>query len=190
MNIERSLLPSRPVCEAGLAISDDHGKSWRPSRPIIGPALNQPSVVRRKDGVLLAYLGEEAFDLGDNHDEQLTHRIFLSQSRDEGGSWSLAVPTDLPNPNSSLEVLALRDSRWVLIYNDSETDRHTLAWAMSNDEGRSWKWQRHLESTPGGRFHQKPNGGVMTLLKEPVLSASLVRKGPSAVGAVGGNPSF
>jgi predicted neuraminidase len=139
---------------AGLmAISDDQGKSWRPSRPIIGPALNQPSVVRRKDGVLLAYLREEAFDLGDNHDDQLTHRIFLSQSRDEGESWSLAVPTDLPNPNSSLEVLALRDGRWVLIYNDSETDRHTLALTMSDDEGRSWKWQRHLESTPGGRFH-------------------------------------
>ena len=101
---------------------------------IIGPALNQPSVVRKEDGSLLAYMREEAFDLGD--DQQLAHRILMSQSRDDGESWSLAVPTDLPNPNSSLEVLALRDGRWVLVYNDSETNRHTLALAMSDDEGR------------------------------------------------------
>jgi predicted neuraminidase len=136
-----------------MAISDDQGKSWRPSRPIIGPALNQPSVVRKKDGVLVAYLREESFDLGNNHDEQLAHRVFLSRSRDDGESWSLAVPTNLPNPNSSLEALALRDGRWVMIYNDSETGRHTLALTMSDDEGRSWKWKRHLESAPGGRFH-------------------------------------
>jgi predicted neuraminidase len=137
---------------AGLmAISDDQGKSWRPSKPIIGPALNQPSVVRKKDGTLLAYMREETFDIGD--DQELMHRILLSQSHDDGESWSLAVPTELPNPNSSVEVLALRDGRWVLVYNDSEKDRHTLALAMSDDEGRSWKWQRHLETKPGGRFH-------------------------------------
>ncbi|MCP5521151.1 MAG: exo-alpha-sialidase [Verrucomicrobiales bacterium] len=134
-----------------MAISDDQGRSWRASSPIIGPALNQPSVVRRKDGTLLAYLREESFD--DGQDEQLTHRILVSESRDDGESWSLAEPTDLPNPNSSVEALVLRDGRWVLVYNDSETDRHTLALAMSKDEGRSWKWRRHLESTPGGGFH-------------------------------------
>jgi predicted neuraminidase len=77
----------------------------------------------------------------------------LSESRDDGASWSLAVPTDLPNPNASVEVLALRDGRWVLAYNDSEKDRHTLTLAMSADEGRSWKWQRRLEDKPGGQFH-------------------------------------
>jgi predicted neuraminidase len=134
-----------------MAISDDQGKSWRASGPIIGPALNQPSVVPRTDGTLLAYMREEAFDMGD--DQELTRRIFLSESRDEGESWSLAVPTDLPNPNASVEVIALRDGRWVLVYNDAERDRETLALAMSADEGRSWKWQRRLEDTPGGRFH-------------------------------------
>jgi len=137
---------------AGLmAISDDQGKSWRASKPIIGPALNQPSVVRRKDGTLLAYLREESFLSAD--DQQLSHRILVSESRDDGETWSLAVPTELPNPNASVEALALRDGRWVLAYNDSEQDRHTLALAMSDDEGRSWKWQRRLEDRPGGLFH-------------------------------------
>jgi len=137
---------------AGLmAISDDQGKSWRAGGPIIGAALNQPSVVRKKDGTLLAYLREEAFDAAD--DRQLTHRIQLSQSRDEGETWSLAVPTDLPNPNASIEVLALRDGRWVLVYNDTENDRHSLSLLMSDDEWASWKWKRHLDDMPGGRFH-------------------------------------
>lgn len=134
-----------------MAISDDQGKSWRASGPIIGPALNQPSVVRRKDGTLLAYMREEAFAL--SGDRQLSYRILLSESRDDGESWSLAVPTDLPNPNASVEVLALKDGRWVLVYNDSEKDRHTLTLALSDDEGRSWKWQRRLEDQSGGQFH-------------------------------------
>lgn len=134
-----------------MAISDDQGKSWRAGGPMIGPALNQPSVVRRKDGTLLAYMREEAFQSAE--DQQLSHRILVSESRDDGESWSLAVPTDLPNPNASVEALALRDGRWVLVYNDSEKDRHTLVLAMSDDEGRSWKWQRHVENKSGGRFH-------------------------------------
>ena len=127
-----------------MAISDDQGKSWRPSSPIIGAGLNQPSVVRRRDGTLLAYMREEG---------ELKLCILLSESRDDGETWSLAVPTDLPNPNSSLEALVLRDGRWVLVYNDSEEDRHTLVLALSDDEGRLWGWKRHLENTPGGRFH-------------------------------------
>ncbi len=86
-------------------------------------------------------------------DQELTRRILVSESRDDGESWSLAVPTDLPNPNASVKVIALRDGRWILVYNDAEKDRETLALAMSEDEGRSWKWRRRLEDTPGGRFH-------------------------------------
>lgn len=180
---------------AGLmAISDDQGASWRASRPIVGPALNQPSVVRRKDGTLLAYLREETFDTGD--DEQLSRRILVSQSSDDGESWSLAVPTDLPNPNSSVEVLALRDGRWILVYNDSETDRHTLALAMSEDEGRSWPWRRRLEDRPGGRFHYpsliqtrdgriqatytfQPGGDTARSIKHVSLEPDWIRAAPS-----------
>ena len=137
---------------AGLmAISDDQGRTWHPGGPIIGPALNQPSVVRRRDGTLVAYLREEAFELGD--DQELFHRILRSESRDRGETWSLAVPTDLPNPNASIEALALRDGRWVLVYNDTEKERESLALALSDDEGTTWKWRRQLEHAPGGSFH-------------------------------------
>jgi len=131
--------------EVGLvAISDDQGESWRPSAPIPGALLNQPTIVRKHNGDLIAYMREE----GD-----LKHRVLESRSTDQGETWSVAAYTDIPNPNASLEVIALQDGRWVMAYNDSETDRDTLALSLSDDEGVSWKWTRHLDRKPGGDFH-------------------------------------
>jgi len=127
-----------------MAISDDEGKSWRPSSPVVGPVLNQPTVVRKKDGTLVAYMREE----GD-----MRRRALMSESKDDGETWSVATYTDVPNPNSSLEVLGLADGRWVMVYNDSETERDTLALSMSDDEGKTWKWTRHLEKKTGCAYH-------------------------------------
>ena len=127
-----------------MAISDDGGQSWRPSRPIVGVGLNQPSVVRKRDGTLVAYLRREG---------PPPHRVQMSSSKDDGETWSLAIATDIPNPNASIEAIGLRDGRWVLAYNDLEEGRDSLALALSDDEGKSWKWRRHLERKAGGLFH-------------------------------------
>lgn len=127
-----------------MALSDDGGATWHPSSPMGGALLNQPTVLRKKDGTLAAYLREE----GD-----LRHRVLHSESTDDGETWSVAAYTDIPNPNSSLEAIALGDGRWIMVYNDSETDRHTLACSMSDDEGATWKWTRHLDNKAGGEFH-------------------------------------
>jgi predicted neuraminidase len=127
-----------------MALSDDQGKTWRPSEPIVGLALNQPSLARKQDGTLAAYMREE---------NDYLHRILCSESTDDGETWSLAEATDMPNPNASVEALTLRDGRWLLLYNDSETARDTLLLAMSGDEGGQWSWKRHLECEPGGQFH-------------------------------------
>lgn len=139
-----------------MAISDDDGASWRPSAPIVGAALNQPSLARKKDGTLVAYMREE---------NDILHRILCSESRDDGETWSIAAPTELPNPNASVEALTLHDGRWLLAYNDSEKTRDTLALALSDDEGDTWKWVRHLEHEKGGSFHypymiQSPDGRI------------------------------
>ena len=39
----------------------------------------------------------------------------------------------------------LRDGLWLLINNDLEDGRYSLAVSLSDDEGRTWKWTRHLE---------------------------------------------
>ena len=127
-----------------MAISDDRGETWRPSAPIVGLALNQPSLARKQDGTLVAYMREE---------NEYLRRIMRSESTDDGETWSLAKATDLPNPNASIEALTLEDGRWLLLYNDSETTRDSLLLALSQDEGATWSAQRHMEQDPGGQFH-------------------------------------
>ncbi|MBM3495341.1 MAG: exo-alpha-sialidase [Armatimonadetes bacterium] len=126
-----------------MAISDDQGRTWRCSSPIVGMCLNQPSVVRRRGGLLVAYMREE---------DEVKRRVLVSESRDDGETWSPARWTDIPNPNSSVEVIALRDGRWVMAFNDTGEHRDSLALAMSDDEGKTWRWKRHLERKTGGSF--------------------------------------
>jgi predicted neuraminidase len=84
-------------------------------------------------------------------------RLHQSESRDRGETWSPVSDSDLPNPGSGAEIMALRNGHWALISNDSETGRNSLAVSISDDEGKTWKWKRHLESEPpgpnAGRFH-------------------------------------
>jgi len=62
------------------------------------------------------------------------------------------VDTEIPNPGSSLATAVLEDGRWVLIYNDTEEGRRSLAVSMSEDEGKTWKWTRHIETDPNGTY--------------------------------------
>ena len=40
-----------------------------------------------------------------------------------------------------------------MIYNDKEKKpRDRLAVSISTNRGKTWKWTRHLENTPNGRF--------------------------------------
>ena len=41
--------------------------------------------------------------------------------------------------------MVLKDGLWLLINNDLEHGRHSLAVSLSDDEGKTWKWTRHLE---------------------------------------------
>ncbi len=118
-----------------MAITDDWGEHWITSRVISGAGNIQPSLVRKNDGTLVAFF----------RDAGPTKRIPTSESRDNGLTWSPVERLELPNPGSGLEVMRLRNGHWALICNDAETGRHSLAVLISDDEGKSWKWKRHLE---------------------------------------------
>jgi len=83
-----------------IAISDDYGKSWQPSLPIVGRGNVQPSLVQKKNGNLVAFM------------------------RDNGD--------------------------WVMVYNDIENGRYSMAVSLSEDEGETWRWTRHLEKMGPG----------------------------------------
>src|SRR6185503_14858196 len=71
-----------------MAISDDGGYTWTGSEPIVGAGSIQPSVVRKNDGSLVAYLRDNG---------PPPKRVHVSSSKDDGVSWSFAVDTEIPN---------------------------------------------------------------------------------------------
>jgi predicted neuraminidase len=77
--------------------------------------------------------------------------ILESWSVDKGLTWSRMRETQLPNPNSAIDAVMLRDNRALLIYNHTTEGRGTLNVAISPD-GRKWMAAGVLENTPGSEF--------------------------------------
>lgn len=131
-----------------MVITDDWGQSWTTSTPLVGAGNIQPSIVRKRDGTLLALMRDNG---------PRPKRLHMSESHDKGKTWSPVVDSAIPNPGSGAEVISLSNGHWALIYNDTEQGRNSLAVAISTDEGQSWKWKRHLEYDPvgpdAGAFH-------------------------------------
>jgi predicted neuraminidase len=119
-----------------MAISDDWGANWKTSTPLVGFGNIQPTLVKKKDGTLVAYMRDNG---------PAPKRLHVSQSRDRGETWSTDQDSVLPNPGTGAEVIALANGRWVLVYNDLESGRYSLAVSLSDDEGATWPWTRHLE---------------------------------------------
>ncbi len=125
-----------------VAISDDGGRRWRASLPIVGRGNVQPALVQKDDGTLVAWMRDNGDAPG---------RIMVAESKDDGFTWSAARKTGLPNPGSSVALTTLANGHWVMVYNDTEAGRHSLAVSLSTDEGASWCCTRHLERTPPGK---------------------------------------
>jgi predicted neuraminidase len=126
-----------------MAVSDDGGDTWYASAPLLGWGNIQPTVLRRDDGILVAWMRENGF----------RRRVRTAESRDEGLTWGAVGVSDLPNPGSGLDGVRLSNGQWLLVYNDTIEGRQSLAVSLSDDEGRSWRWTRHLERQDRGSYH-------------------------------------
>lgn len=124
-----------------MALTDDGGRTWRTSAPLVGAGNIQPSIVARTDGTLVAYMRDNG---------PPPKRVLASESRDRGETWTEVYDTDLPNSGAGTDLIKLRNGRWVFIGNDTEQGRHRLAVKISDDEGRTWKWTRYLEREEAG----------------------------------------
>jgi predicted neuraminidase len=74
--------------------------------------------------------------------------VVESWSHDGGATWGPLQATALPNPNSGIDAVTLKDGRAVLIYNHTPKGRFPLNVALS-DDGKSWKAGPVLEDEPG-----------------------------------------
>jgi len=129
-----------------MAITDDWGATWKTSTPLVGRGNIQPSLARKKDGTLVAYMRDNG---------PPPKRLMISRSSDRGETWSAVEDTDRPNPGAGAEVLVLKDGNWALIYNDLERGRYRLAVSLSEDEGQTWRWTRYLERDPDSTDEQQ-----------------------------------
>jgi predicted neuraminidase len=83
--------------------------------------------------------------------------IIQSWSNNDGKTWSALSKTTLPNPNSGIDAVTLKDGRQLVVYNpdvpDKEryNDRSKLRVAMSTD-GENWTDILDLENGTTGEY--------------------------------------
>jgi hypothetical protein len=74
--------------------------------------------------------------------------VYDCWSSDGGMTWGELRSTPLPNPNSGIDAVQLRDGRSLLVYNHTSRGRSPLNVAISED-GKTWRAGPVLESEPG-----------------------------------------
>ncbi|MFC1613737.1 exo-alpha-sialidase [Gemmatimonadota bacterium] len=123
--------------------SSDSGETWQTTKKIQSePGNNEPTVIQRADGSLLAYM--RPYD--PNPEDRF---LWQSESFDNGRTWSKPGRTAIKNPSSAVELLKLRNGHVVLAFNDSRAARSPLCLALSLDDCATWSYKRMLEDAPG-----------------------------------------
>jgi predicted neuraminidase len=118
-----------------MEITTDNGLTWERT-----PFLNnkeiraiQPTILLHKQGRLQMLC------------RSASSAILSSFSNDNGLTWSELTPVALPNPNSGIDAVTLKDGRHLLVYNHILKGRNVLNVAISED-GIEWKAAALLEN--------------------------------------------
>lgn len=148
---------------ATFLVSNDNGCTWKLAGDLgrmINAHLIQPALVKLRDGRLRAYMrSQEGW-------------IFMSDSWDNGETWTPPQPLTIPNNNSGIDVLITKSGLLLLACNpvgllktprpveDGWPEklplgfvhwgpRSPLVLLISNDEGKSWALEVVLEQGEG-----------------------------------------
>ena len=119
--------------------STDHGKTWESTGDLNDPeefGAIQPSILIHPDDTLQILCRTE------------NSVISESWSFDNGYTWNKMSAIGLPNPNSGIDAVTLKDGRHLLVYNPTDEnwgDRVPLSVAVS-PYGKYWNESMELES--------------------------------------------
>jgi predicted neuraminidase len=143
------------VWNAFVDRSEDNGKTWTSSKylsinreAIPGEGIIQPALWESSPGKVHMLLRSSA------------GVICRTDSDDSGKTWSEVYKTDLPNPNSGIDVTRLSNGKLVLIFNRSAGNwgpRRPISMAVSADNGKSWPVIKDLEMGVDGDEFSYPS---------------------------------
>jgi predicted neuraminidase len=123
------------------------GQQWSKYGPLEIPGKRfgciEPALFFTAEGLLKLLCRDRSNRVG------LEGWIWIAESKDAGKTWSELKKTNLPNPDSGVEVLTLPNGNILLIYNHSHTNRYPLSVALSKDGGSSWNRLFHIEEESG-----------------------------------------
>jgi len=125
-----------------MEITPDMGKTWEKTGYLNDKRQGaiQPTILVHPDGKLQIL------------NRSTTKMILTSWSTDNGRTWSKFKESQLPNNNSGIDGVTLKDGRHVLVYNHIKPtkkwgDRNKLNMAISKD-GINWEAAVLLENDP------------------------------------------
>jgi predicted neuraminidase len=166
-------------------MTPDNGITWTRTQ-----ALNNKSIAAIQPSVLLHPGGKLQILCRSKQS-----RVLTSWSEDDGAHWTELVPSSIPNPNSGIDAVSLKDGRHLLVYNHLTTGRNMLNVAVS-DDGINWKPAVLLENDVKDKEYSYPaviqsNDNMIhitytwnrKLIKHVVIDPGLIGTGSFAYGA-------
>ena len=137
--------------ENDVIVRAGHGQGWQrfagPSIAVKGStgrgwAWTEPTLAQLSDGTIVMLLRVDG-----------SGRLWHSESKDNGRTWTPAAPTDIPNPGNKPKLIAIPDGRFALLHTPNPTpgfhNRHPLALWISDDDLRSFSDRRVVTDFPG-----------------------------------------
>ena len=143
---------------SAVMVSSDHGATWREHEVPESVGCVHMNVQVLQDGSLLALFRSRWADF-----------VYLSRSQD-GRAWSAPQPTELPNNNSSIQFVALRNGHLALVLNESDashsSERRASLYDDIEDSEDSGELRDQGASSRGAAFWGAPRAPMSLAISE------------------------
>lgn len=138
-----------PSWQVHLEYTPDEGKTWTKT-----PPLNDGTTIQAIQPSILP-LGNGGYRVIGRTQQD---RIFVADSGDWGTTWEPMRLGSLPNNNSGLDAIRLRDERFLIVFNNIErapgqwSGRRSPLTVAISDDAENWKVLFDLEKENGQEF--------------------------------------